>query len=697
MSESIFKRATIYDVLHLAKSSQPNDSGRMNCPLPGHTGSRESFSVTSGAVWKCFGSCARGGGILDLMIALGLASTAAEAASVLEEHVRPAGYASRPVIAATYPYLDEHSKILYETVRYSPKNFKQRVPLGYGNFAWSLKGISRVLRHLPDLLARKLNETIWLVEGERDDETLRALGLCSTTSAGGSSWRWTTEFIEPLRGAPRAIVLADCDEPGRRAAHARATLLASIIPDVRIVDLDPNRVDGFDVSDWIADGHTLDELLYLAERAQQLEDAPSLAPLTPEEKVGAVGVCATTPRRVTAVSCSSVDPVEATYLVHPYVPNGEATWFEGATKTGKTTVALDIVARVSTGTPWLDGLPIPQGAAAILTCEDDVARTIVPRLIAAKANLKSVHVIRVTDSEDNELTPSFVHDLVGIEEQLRRVGARVLVVDGTFGVLGAKDGNAYVEAYQTMGPVIAMVRRLNIAAIFVRHVRKTASAALDAGLGSVGYASLARSTVSFKVDHEDESARFMAHAGTNGAISGETRKYRIVDGAPVPGFTRAIGAVEWLEAVSETANDLMGASATAVDRCLIEVAEDWLREQLTDEPQVTSSLREAAETNGISVRTLQRAAKNIGVVMRKGSRTTRGTWASPTLQVSRAPHAPLSSSGVRGVSNGACGPEVVRAEVHGKPTASTVEPNTSLTFNAASKRVVLSEHGEPAR
>ena len=138
--------------------------------------------------------------------------------------------------------------------------------------------------------------------------------------------------------------------------------------------------------------------------------APSPTPAAPKRKSGAIGARdgdALNTRRVYALSCASIDPVETKYLIHPYLPRGEATWFEGATKTGKTTIALDIVARISTGTPWVDGSPIAKGRAAILTCEDDDARTIVPRLIAAGAALESVHVIKVADAQDNELMPSF--------------------------------------------------------------------------------------------------------------------------------------------------------------------------------------------------------------------------------------------------------------------------------------------------
>jgi putative DNA primase/helicase len=62
---------------------------------------------------------------------------------------------SRSQIVTAYPYRDELAELLYEVVRYEPKNFRQRRPDGKGGWRWNLDGVRRVPYRLPELLAAK--------------------------------------------------------------------------------------------------------------------------------------------------------------------------------------------------------------------------------------------------------------------------------------------------------------------------------------------------------------------------------------------------------------------------------------------------------------------------------------------------------------------------------------------------------------
>src|SRR5688572_14637741 len=74
-----------------------------------------------------------------------------------------------PRIVATYDYTDEHGNLLYQIVRYQPKDFKQRRPDGCGGWIWR-KGGRQVLYRLPEVLEAPI---VFVVEGEQDVETLR--------------------------------------------------------------------------------------------------------------------------------------------------------------------------------------------------------------------------------------------------------------------------------------------------------------------------------------------------------------------------------------------------------------------------------------------------------------------------------------------------------------------------------------------
>ncbi|MHB8462580.1 MAG: AAA family ATPase [Vulcanimicrobiaceae bacterium] len=134
-------------------------------------------------------------------------------------------------------------------------------------------------------------------------------------------------------------------------------------------------------------------------------------------------------RAVHLVLADSIEPVETGYIVRPYIPRGEATWLEGVTKTGKTMVALDIIARITTGRPFVNGEPIEIGNVAIITCEDDPARTLVPRLIAVGADRARVSFVQVRERGE-ERHIAFLSDLHAIEGQLRSANVSLVFVDG---------------------------------------------------------------------------------------------------------------------------------------------------------------------------------------------------------------------------------------------------------------------------
>lgn len=156
------------------------------------------------------------------------------------------------VIVATYNYTDENGKILYQIVRKRPKSFKQRYPDGSGGWIWK-KHPHQVLYHLPEVLEAPI---VFLVEGEKDVETLRSWGFVATTNAGGAQAPWLPEYTAALRGR-EVVLIPDNDPPG----WARATLIArSLLGTVtRLVLL---RLEGAkDISEWFDRGHSEIELI----------------------------------------------------------------------------------------------------------------------------------------------------------------------------------------------------------------------------------------------------------------------------------------------------------------------------------------------------------------------------------------------------------------------------------------------------
>lgn len=166
---------------------------------------------------------------------------------------------SRRQVAA-YDYEDEAGKLLFQVVRFEPKDFRQRAPNGNG-WVWKMAGIRRVLYGLPAVIAAvAAGQTIYLVEGEKAANAAVELGVVATCSPGGAN-KWRPEYGEPMNGAD-VVILPDNDEPGRKHAASVAEALQGIARRVRILAL-PDLSEKEDVADWIAAGGTAVELARL--------------------------------------------------------------------------------------------------------------------------------------------------------------------------------------------------------------------------------------------------------------------------------------------------------------------------------------------------------------------------------------------------------------------------------------------------
>jgi 5S rRNA maturation endonuclease (ribonuclease M5) len=169
---------------------------------------------------------------------------------------------------AVYDYADERGRLLYQQCRTEPKSFFTRRPDGSGGFVNGLNGARRVPYRLRDLIEADPVLTLFVVEGEKDADRLRSLGLLATTNAGGAG-KWRDEYSEPLRDRS-VVILPDNDEPGRKHAAQVARSLKGIAASVKVVEL-PNLPGKGDVSDWLDAGGSVGLLHELAAAAQEVE------------------------------------------------------------------------------------------------------------------------------------------------------------------------------------------------------------------------------------------------------------------------------------------------------------------------------------------------------------------------------------------------------------------------------------------
>ena len=164
---------------------QRGEKWRGPCPI--HDGKRDSFAVESESGRSyCHSECGRGGSVFDLEIELSGVSFP-EAREAVERAVgRISGsVGASPRIVTRYPYRDEEGQLLYEVVRLEPKDFRLRRPGGPEGWTWNVNGVRRVLYKLPELADPK-TKLIYVVEGEKDVDSLAGIGITATCNPGGA-------------------------------------------------------------------------------------------------------------------------------------------------------------------------------------------------------------------------------------------------------------------------------------------------------------------------------------------------------------------------------------------------------------------------------------------------------------------------------------------------------------------------------
>lgn len=179
-------------------------------------------------------------------------------------------------LVKSYDYTDGEGNLLFQKLRYidadGKKTFRQRKPDRHGGWEYSLGDTPKVLYNLEAVRkAVSLNHPVWVVEGEKDADTLTELGLVATTMPGGAG-KWLDIHTNELKGAVVDIV-ADNDTPGREHASAVLKSLLSVGCDAKVWCTPREK----DVTDFIAIGGKLDDLIepeldFTEPRAEEVEE-----------------------------------------------------------------------------------------------------------------------------------------------------------------------------------------------------------------------------------------------------------------------------------------------------------------------------------------------------------------------------------------------------------------------------------------
>jgi putative DNA primase/helicase len=227
-------------------------------------------------------------------------------------------------------------------------------------------------------------------------------------------------------------------------------------------------------------------------------------------------------RRLICHRASEIEPERLVWIWAGRIACGKVMLIGGPPGLGKSQVTVNIAATVSIGGHWPGNEgSAPEGDVIILSAEDGIADTIVPRLIAAGANLNRIHIVAAATKPDGtgRKTFSLKTDVDLLERMVAQIGTvRVIIIDPISAYMGGADGNGNVETREVLEPLAEMANRLGIAVVAVTHLNKGGAGgqtALNRFAGSIAFVAAARSAYLIIEDPEDEHRRLFLEAKNN--------------------------------------------------------------------------------------------------------------------------------------------------------------------------------------
>lgn len=317
------------------------------------------------------------------------------------------------------------------------------------------------------------------------------------------------------------------------------------------------------------------------------------------------------------------EPVE--WLWHGRLPLGALVVIDGDPGLGKSTLVYDIAARVSTGRTMPDGTPGVEASAVIVaSAEDDPNRVIAPRLDAAGADRERIAIPAI--GELPYLDGAWLDQLDALAEQ---TGARLLTIDPLTAFV-PPGTNTYhdAEVRRVLRPLADLAQRHRLTALLVRHPTKNTDAKmLYRGGGSIGIIAAARAGFVLAEDPtypNDATCRVLAATKMNLAKLPRTIQLRVhtVAGDEMP-------VIRWGDEIDLPADELVHIVRRPSNRR--DEAKAFLINLLAAGPVPSTDVIELADDEGISEKTLRRAATDLGVrTHRVGGSDGHHAWSLPT-------------------------------------------------------------------
>lgn len=297
------------------------------------------------------------------------------------------------------------------------------------------------------------------------------------------------------------------------------------------------------------------------------------------------------------INMNEVEVETVDWLLYPFIPFGKITILEGDPGEGKTTVMLQIIAKLTKGEPVLPSEEKNREPMKVIyqTAEDGLGDTIKPRLLSAVADCNNILVI---DDSDKALTVSDER----LEEAIRQTNARLIVLDPLQGYLGAEvDMHRANEIRPLMHRLSTLADKYKCAVVLIGHMNKSSVGKSNyRGLGSIDIHAAARSVVLCGRVKDEPEIRVLCQIKSSLAPERTPIAFRLSE---EKGF-------EWIGEYDITADELLSGD---VRGSKIREATKFLEEFLKDGQKYSKEIEEEASARGIKKKTLWNAKNSMNI------------------------------------------------------------------------------------
>lgn len=303
------------------------------------------------------------------------------------------------------------------------------------------------------------------------------------------------------------------------------------------------------------------------------------------------------------INMEQVEIEKIDWLLYPFIPFGKVTIVQGDPGEGKTTMVLQIIAKLTKGEAVLpsdsDESDLEEKTMALepvnviyQTAEDGLGDTIKPRLLSAGADCSRVMVI-----DDNAQALTMMD--ARLEEAIIKTNARLVVLDPIQGFLGtAVDMHRANEIRPLMKRVAVLAEKYHCAIILIGHMNKNSNGKSSyRGLGSIDFQATARSVLIVGRIKDEPEIRVVCHVKSSLAPEGKSIAFRLDKDT---GF-------EWIGEYDISADDLLSGDNRGQK---IHAAKEFLKEILASGSVAQTKV---AESRRIKKKTLWNAKKELEI------------------------------------------------------------------------------------